>query len=328
LESVEKALQGVLWPLTRLFNVADPFSLVSLLGAAIIAAVFILRKDRSAPRAGFREFARVLLPPALLSHPSTLLDAKVYLVNGFLFGTAIGSWIIASELWRGWTALLLGKIFGAPVHIFAPPWLTQILASLLGIFALDFGYYVVHWLAHHTVLLWRFHRQHHSAVVLTPLTGQREHPVEALLFANVMAFCVGASNAALIQAIGPSANPYLLLDTNFLLLIFYLTLQHLRHSHVWLTFTGPLGYIFQSPAHHQLHHSTDPVHHNKNLGFSLSVFDAMFGTLLVPGSARPTSFGLEGEPVCDNVSDFYFRPFESQPPPAERRGPAGAAQVR
>jgi hypothetical protein len=62
---------------------------------------------------------------------------------------------------------------------------------------------------------------------------------------------------------------------------------------MWIAFTGPAGRILHSPAHHQLHHSVDPAHHDKNFGFALSVWDWAFGTLVVPSKARePIAIGV------------------------------------
>jgi sterol desaturase/sphingolipid hydroxylase (fatty acid hydroxylase superfamily) len=77
---------------------------------------------------------------------------------------------------------------------------------------------------------------------------------------------------------------------------FLVTYGHLRHSHMWIAFTGLAGRILQSPAHHQLHHSANPVHFDRNLGFALAVWDWVFGTLVIPPSARePIVFGVGGE---------------------------------
>jgi sterol desaturase/sphingolipid hydroxylase (fatty acid hydroxylase superfamily) len=172
------------------------------------------------------------------------------------------------------------------------------------------GNYLAHWLEHHT-FLWRFHRKHHSAEILTPLTGGREHPVDALVSVSLIGLCVGVANGALGWTIGPAASPYLLFHTNCALVVYFFTLQHLRHSQVWLPFTGPLGWVLQSPAHHQLHHSANPEHYNRNLGFSLAIFDAVFGTLRVPRSDETIrAFGVAGEPTAEALADFYFQPFE------------------
>jgi sterol desaturase/sphingolipid hydroxylase (fatty acid hydroxylase superfamily) len=39
---------------------------------------------------------------------------------------------------------------------------------------------------------------------------------------------------------------------------------------MWIAFTGVAGRILQSPAHHQLHHSANPAHFDRNLGFALA----------------------------------------------------------
>ena len=54
---------------------------------------------------------------------------------------------------------------------------------------------------------------------------------------------------------------------------------HLQHSHMWIAFRGMLGRIFVSPAHHQVHHSDNPKHFDKNFGSCLALWDWMFGTL-------------------------------------------------
>lgn len=317
LESLADAFFGLLWPLTRLVNMADPFSLPSLAGAAAFALAYGLavRGRRSGPR--LAAAARALLPSGVAAHPSTALDLKVYLVNGALFGTALGSWMLGSDLWRGWADAGLDWTFGPRGPPVVPAWAAQVLATLVGVVALDFGYYLAHWLAHHSAFLWRFHRPHHAAQVMTPLTGAREHPVDMLLFGNVIAACVGVGGAALDRALGGGASPYLLFQTNCLLFAYFLTLQHLRHSHVWLPLTGVWGCLLQSPAHHQIHHSSDPADHGANLGFALSIFDTLFGTLRLPRRHERLRFGLAEQADAHDLRAFYFAPFEAarEPPP-------------
>ena len=51
---------------------------------------------------------------------------------------------------------------------------------------------------------------------------------------------------------------------------------------MWIAFTGLAGKLLQSPAHHQIHHSDNPAHFEKNLGFALAFWDWVFGTLYIP----------------------------------------------
>ena len=75
----------------------------------------------------------------------------------------------------------------------------------------------------------------------------------------------------------------------------FLFLQ-LHHAQVWIPFTGWLGRILISPAHHQIHHSTNPIHHNKNMGSCLAIFDWLFGTLHIPARQRERlTFGVTAD---------------------------------
>jgi sterol desaturase/sphingolipid hydroxylase (fatty acid hydroxylase superfamily) len=85
---------------------------------------------------------------------------------------------------------------------------------------------------------------------------------------------------------GDTAYQYALADSNIILVFFIHVYVHLQHSHVWISFTDVLGRIFVSPAHHQVHHSADPKHFNRNFGSCPALWDWMFGTLYVPGKER------------------------------------------
>src|SRR5262245_13168877 len=68
---------------------------------------------------------------------------------------------------------------------------------------------------------------------------------------------------------------------------------HLQHSHVWIATTGVLGRVILSPAHHQIHHSDNPLHFDKNFGACLSLWDWLFGTLHMPTRQREKlNFGI------------------------------------
>ena len=54
---------------------------------------------------------------------------------------------------------------------------------------------------------------------------------------------------------------------------------NLRHSHVKLKYPSFLERIFISPYQHQIHHSRDPKHHNKNMGGKFALWDWFFGRL-------------------------------------------------
>ena len=298
------ALRILAWPATRLLNPGDSWSLFSLFGFLLLAS--------SIPAVRSRGTLRAVFARRVLRHPSTVLDAKVYVVNSVLYAAVLASWIIGSDVWSGWTQTLIGPGSGAAPSMNVPAWVAELAATVATFAALEFGYYAAHALAHRSKTLWRFHKQHHSAEVLTPLTGLREHPVDTLLFGNVISLCVGVAHGVVAHMTG--AGPWLLWQTNVLLLGYFITLQHMRHTHVWLPFTGALGYVLQSPAHHQLHHAADPAAQGRNLGFGLSIFDALFGTLLLPRMAAPEHYGLPEEDRASSLREFFFAPFERPAP--------------
>ena len=88
---------------------------------------------------------------------------------------------------------------------------------------------------------------------------------------------------------GDTTYQYALSGTNVILVVFIHVYIHLQHSHMWIAFRGWLGRIFISPAHHQVHHSTNPTHFNKNLGSCLAIWDWLFGTLYVPSRGARSS---------------------------------------
>ena len=48
--------------------------------------------------------------------------------------------------------------------------------------AYELGYWLNHYVPHRVPFLWEFHKVHHSATVLTPLTNFRVHPVYMCIF--------------------------------------------------------------------------------------------------------------------------------------------------
>jgi sterol desaturase/sphingolipid hydroxylase (fatty acid hydroxylase superfamily) len=64
-----------------------------------------------------------------------------------------------------------------------------------------------------------------------------------------------------------------------------------------------------SPAHHQVHHSSNPKHFNKNFGSCLALWDWMFGTLYVPGKERePLTFGFADQPDAHTMKGELVDP--------------------
>lgn len=177
--------------------------------------------------------------------------------------------------------------------------------------AADFGFILSHRMRHRYQVLWEFHKVHHSATVLTPITADRTHPVDLLFAALVVGVVTGIVSGAARYAFIGKVEALTILGTNAVGFLFTAAGSHLRHSHIWWSWGPILSRIFISPARHQVHHSVEPRHLHRNLGGMLAVWDWMAGSLHIPGSNENFSIGLGAIEDRDYASprDLYTRPF-------------------
>lgn len=189
---------------------------------------------------------------------------------------------------------------------------TMILYTLSLFIASDFTRYWLHRWLHTVPLLWRFHRVHHSARVLNPLTFYRVHPVENLLFGVRFALTSGVVTALFIYLFGSEITTYDILGVNGFVMIFMAIGSNLRHSHIRLQFYNWLEYIFISPAQHQIHHANKTM--NKNYGGSLAIWDLIFGSLALSSTTKMGRFGLRKKQMknYESILGLLTMPFRRQ----------------
>jgi sterol desaturase/sphingolipid hydroxylase (fatty acid hydroxylase superfamily) len=241
---------------------------------------------------GMRGIMAVLFPKRLVRHASTLLDIKLFflgayyllfqvlLVGGFTFLSLEG------------TVSALDHIFGARMASHGPSYWITGLSLVLVFLAVEFGYWFSHWLMHRIPALWEFHKVHHSAEVLTPLTEWRQHPLELALFPALVGLASCLVQGPLVWYFGTSSQMINPVTANLISTAFWYTSVHLRHTELPIHAPGLLGRLVQTPGHHQVHHSINPKHFNKNLGYCLSVWDWAFGTLYLPSKDEKLTYGL------------------------------------
>ncbi len=173
----------------------------------------------------------------------------------------------------------------------------------------DFSKYWVHRWMHKWPVLWALHKVHHSAEVLTPLTVYRTHPLEGIVFTIRGTFTQGISIASFIFFFGNSVDLFTVLGANVLLFLFNTAGSNLRHSHIGIRYWSWLENILISPAQHQLHHSVDIAHHDKNFGAALAIWDYMFGSLHHSEDVESLRLGVEEDDRNFNkLSTLYFSP--------------------
>ncbi|HEY1312109.1 MAG TPA: sterol desaturase family protein [Pseudolabrys sp.] len=293
------------------FSLGSHFSLTSLAAALVISALyFAWQRHRRGRRIRLKTIARALFPRRIMRSRSNQADIFYLFFNVFMFGVLFG-WAVLSYQFIS-NGIIAGLIaLAGPV---APstwsPYLTRSIITAMLFLAYELGYWFNHWLSHKVPVLWEFHKVHHTAEVLTPLTNFRVHPVYGWIFANILAVSAAVANGVGNYMFGETAYQYAINDTNIILVLFIHAYVHLQHSHMWISFRGLAGRIFVSPAHHQVHHSNNPKHFDKNFGSCLALWDWMFGTLYVPAKERePLVFGFPGSANAHTVKGELVEPF-------------------
>jgi sterol desaturase/sphingolipid hydroxylase (fatty acid hydroxylase superfamily) len=295
----------------QIFSPSSAFGAPALIGAVLFAALYYAdRRTAKGRRPSLAGFVRVIFPKRLLLHPSTRIDMRMWLLNGVALASFYALLSGGLFFWRDVVDGVLVKGLGPRSPEVWPAWTVLALATVLQILAYEFAYWCSHLALHRIPALWEFHKVHHSAEVMTVFTELRQHPIEILIVANSVGLATGLVFGILTYVFGPGVKPFTLIGGNILTMAFLFTYGHLRHSSMWIPFTGALGKILHSPAHHQLHHSDDPIHFGKNLGFALSVWDFAFGTLVVPRRQRERIvFGVGDDAAFRSVIRGWIVPF-------------------
>jgi sterol desaturase/sphingolipid hydroxylase (fatty acid hydroxylase superfamily) len=269
-----------------------------------------IRRHRRGRRLRLKVLMRALFPRRVLRHPSTLIDLGYVFFNLFVFGAILGWALLSYQTIGNGTTWILTAAFGQTAPTALPEFASRTLVTLALFLAYEFGYWLHHYLCHRIPLLWEFHKVHHTANVLTPLTVFRVHPADTWLFVNILAVVVGLTSGVVNYALGVTAYQYALSNSNIILVVFIHVYVHLQHSHLWIAFRGWIGRVFISPAHHQIHHSTNPIHFNKNLGSCLAVWDWLFGTLHIPArEPERLTFGVASDGRdAQTITEAYLSP--------------------
>ena len=168
------------------------------------------------------------------------------------------------------------------------PWLGHhpVLLFLVYYAIYDLVYYGIHRLQHSIPWWWALHSLHHSQRQLNCWTNDRDHYLDDLLEALIVAV------AALLIGVSPTDYALLVLSGNLL--------QNLDHANVRLRFGPVLEKVLVDPRYHRLHHMrVDPERpnlHYCNFAFIFPFWDIVFGTALFGEPARPTGVG---DPMVD-----------------------------
>ena len=182
------------------------------------------------------------------------------------------------------------------------------LFTLVLFLAEDFKRFIVHYAFHRIPLLWAFHKVHHSAEVLTPITLYRSHPIETLKSRTSSVFVLGAVTGLFVYVFPGKLSAVEILGVDALGFMFNALGANLRHSHIPFSF-GKLDRWIVSPHMHQVHHSMNKAHHDKNFGSCFAFWDRLWGTLYLPISDERIKFGCHNGGQHTLLSQ-WFSPFK------------------
>ncbi len=286
-----------------------------LVSSVIIAALawrWTVYAASGPERRTWRQFVRDYFGAQIWWHRSARADYVLYAANALLLPLLFG-YVLASETQvAAWIDAALGQPAATPQgtadHTGV---LARVLFTIAFFIAYDFGRFVAHSLLHDVALLWEFHKVHHFAQVLTPITTYRAHPVDLLVMAWGPALTTGVLAWAFNRFAAGSVTFYSFLGVHAVMWAFNL-IGNLRHSPVWLSYGPALGRWLISPAHHQLHHSCEPRHFGCNRGFEIAVWDRLYGTLYVPPVRAETfrmGLGDETDGHYHTLARMYLWPF-------------------
>lgn len=168
-----------------------------------------------------------------------------------------------------------------------PPWLTVIITLVV----LDVAIYAQHIASHHWRWLWRLHKIHHTDLDFDVTTAVRFHPIEIALSMGFKVICIFILGA----------NPIAVIAFEIILSSCAL----FNHSNIYMPrkIDALLRLLLVTPDMHRVHHSVIPIETNSNYGFSISVWDHLFGTYTAQPKAGHTemTIGLASYQKIDDI---------------------------
>jgi sterol desaturase/sphingolipid hydroxylase (fatty acid hydroxylase superfamily) len=239
---------------------------------------------------GFRDH---FIPSRVFHHPSARADFLFWLSRRLFMPLLVLPLVVSTAVAGHFAYWLLTEILGVPAHPPVPAGPVMLVAFTISmLIAYDLSYYLYHRMQHQIPVLWELHKVHHSAEVMIGVTKDRVHPIDEIMNrwwdGVIPGLCYGIW---LFFALDPVELTVFGLNV-YALRNIILMMDFVRHTHLKLSYGRYLSAILLSPHYHQLHHSVAEKHWDKNFGLSLSIWDRVFGTLVVPEVDEEFVFGL------------------------------------
>lgn len=243
--------------------------------------------------------------------PGVALDVFYFFFNWMLLWVVFGTAVLAVT--RTFFDGVMWEVFGRerePLISLAGMQLWARYALMLVV--IDLLAWAGHWTLHRFDFLWRFHKVHHSALVLDVWNASRLHWIEKLyypIFYMIPMAIIGWPTGDVLGVV-------------FFGSLLGNVLSCYTHTNLRIPI-GPLKYLFNSPQMHIWHHALEiDTRRNVNYGDALSCWDWMFGTAYMPEHRGEIPLGFEGvEAYPTTFWGQFVAPFRNLAP----RRPGGAA---
>jgi sterol desaturase/sphingolipid hydroxylase (fatty acid hydroxylase superfamily) len=200
---------------------------LSLAGALIAIDLFYRCWNR--PRSeSFWSYAALW---RIYTHSSALLDYKFVVVQNLVSVFIIAPMLISALALGNWGSKILVSWLGP-----GPGWTAGVSAlvmfAAIRILLFDIGHYISHYLQHKIPFFWEFHKVHHAAEVLTPVTAYRAHPVESILDSVFQGPLQALGLAVFYYLYGGQQSVITFAGINAIVILYFL-IDNVRHSHLW-----------------------------------------------------------------------------------------------
>lgn len=202
-------------------------------------------------------FAIIIFALEKITPNANLPETKHWYIRAWIFNWF--QWISAfsgAYLWDSWFM---------NSHIFNLSQINIWFQILIGYLFITFVYYWWHRVRHENNILWRYlHQFHHSPTRIEVITSFYKHPLEI-----VVNGVLSSAILYLILGLSPVAVWLTVFATAFAELIYHM---NLKTPYI-------MGYFFQRPEMHRLHHKKWVHHYNYS---DLPIWDILFKTFKNP----------------------------------------------
>jgi sterol desaturase/sphingolipid hydroxylase (fatty acid hydroxylase superfamily) len=149
----------------------------------------------------------------------------------------------------------------------------------------DIAYYVLHCADHYIRVFWATHVTHHSSEKFNLTVAIRSsvfQPYYRFIFYLPLAF------------LGFEALDIVFMYAACQVYGFWVHTETIGKLPAWFE------YIFVTPSHHRVHHGSNTIYLDKNMGMALIIWDRLFGTFQEELNDEPVKFGL-----TTNVGSYH-----------------------